>query len=157
MNNHEDPWVRLEKNRSQKATNTTSTSHNLQRAPTVDVNLRLLAIGFTVLMYSIVATVLLFVAAMSIPLVLPKSDVSITIATILVILAFIASGLVSAAVIVITISRGTVVSVIMTSIGLLIPCIGLLVIYFAYCDARDTLLAHGAKINFFGVDFSTIR
>ena len=152
MNKNEDAWARLERKQNQSAI----VENAPARSANTDVNLRLLAFGYMILMYSLVASIVTFAGFLLTPFFLPNQELAELVCLVFLVVTIVSSVALSAAAVVIAIAQGTILSALLTVIGLLIPCISLFVIYAAYNDAKETLMGHGVKIGFFGVDFSTL-
>lgn len=66
------------------------------------------------------------------------------------------SGAMVLSVLIICFARGTIVSAVLSVIGLIIPCINLLVVIYFYFDTKQFLESESVRIHFMGVDFDSI-
>jgi len=149
MANSDDKWERLKKlNHGPTSEPTSSPSSNL----------RLLAIGYNVLVYSIIVFVVLMI------LLIFTVDGSVefkdrlgTFWGALWVASWVSWATVLVGIVIVCAAIGDVLSTVMHMIGFLIPCVNLFVMFSVYSNAKVELAARGVKTGFFGVDLREVR
>lgn len=153
MADSDDKWERLARLNQKPSKRSTDFDRPSSHQPTV--NLKLLALGYVMLTYSIVAEISLIV----LPLILGTIGVQLPdIAMSMWGLLFLVSALfVLASLLIIAVASKTILSAVLICLSFLIPCVYLIVVIWTYLDAKETLQRNGVKIGFFGVDFESIQ
>ena len=147
----EDKWDRLAR-LSQKPSKTSNRFAEPSQPPVR--NLKLLAIGYLLLTYSIIAQIAPIVLLLLLTLInapIPEFVMS------LLVFFGVVSGLgILASLLTIAVASQTILTAILVCFGFMIPCVNIVVVIVAYTDAKETLERNGVKIGFFGVDFDSI-
>lgn len=154
MDDSEDKWERLARLNQKPSRKSNSFAGPPEQPP---ANLRLLAVGYVMLTYSIVAQM----AVIILMVILGLTGIGLQLPEIvgsMLGLVFLFSALfIFCSLMVIAVASRTIVTAFLVCLGYLIPCVNFFVVWTMYLEAKQTLQRNRVKIGFFGVDFDSIN